>query len=38
MCQKANDTVMRYNMDFQEHAPDVPWPLRQPAPVQQSKG
>jgi len=38
MCQKANDTVIGYALGFQEHAPDVPGPLRQPAPpVQQLK-
>ena len=39
MCQKANDTVIEYALGFQEHAPDVPGPLRQLAPpVQQLKG
>ena len=39
MCQKANGTVIGYALGFQEHAPDVPGLLRQPAPpVQQLKG
>ena len=39
MCQKANGIVIGYALGFQEHAPDVPGPLRQLAlPVQQLKG
>ena len=39
MCQEANGTVIGYDLCFQEHAPDVPGPLRQLAPPgQQVKG
>jgi hypothetical protein len=38
-CQKANGIEIGYALGFQEHAPGVPGPLRQPAPpVQQLKG
>ena len=39
MCQNANDTIIGYDMGFQEHAIEVTGLLRQPAPpVQHLKG
>ena len=39
MCHNANDTVIRYDLGFQEHTPEVTGLLRHPAPpVQHLKG
>ena len=35
MCQNANNTIIRYDLGFQEHASEVTGLLRQPAPPEQ---